>query len=62
MMDLVAPRIESGEIFVNLARRHIANHEWGRARKAIEQGLAKGGLQNREHAIQLLSEIGKRLG
>jgi hypothetical protein len=62
MIDLIAHKLGSGDMLVNLARRHLVNHEWGAARMALEQGLAKGQLSDNELAGELLLEISQRLG
>lgn len=61
MIDLVASKSCSGEIFLNKARQHLARHEWGQARMAIERGLSKGGLKNLREGQQLLDEVSRRL-
>ena len=61
MIDLLASKSRSGEIFLNKARQHLARHEWGQARMAIEQGLNKGGLNDRREGQQLLDEVSRCL-
>jgi len=62
MLDLLCRKSSSGDLEVNLARRHLATHEWGRARMALERGLAKGRLSEPERARILLQEVCDRLG
>ena len=62
MLDLLCRKSGCGDLDVNLARRHLACHEWGRARLALERGLAKGRLSEPEQARLLLQEIRDRMG
>ena len=62
MLDLLCRKSTCGDLEVNLARRHLACHEWGRARLALERGLAKGQLSEPEQAQMLLQEVRDRLG
>jgi hypothetical protein len=62
MIDLLSRKTASGDLDVNLALHHLANHEWGLARTAIENGLAKGGLSEPNMAGILLQDIYARLG
>lgn len=40
---------------------HLARHEWGLARMALEDGLSKGGLIDHFEAEELLQDICNRL-
>ena len=40
---------------------HLARHEWGLARMALEDGLSKGGLNDHFEAEKLLQDICRRL-
>jgi len=40
---------------------HLARHEWGLARMALEDGLSKGGLNDLIEAEELLRDICRRL-
>ena len=62
MIDCLSRKVDAGDLYVNLARRHLANHEWGNARIAIEKGIAKGRLSNPRQASELLHDICFRLG
>ncbi len=62
MLDLLCLKSGCGDLDVNLARRHLACHEWGRARAALERGLAKGRLSEPEQPRKLLREVRERLG
>ncbi len=62
MLDLLCRKSTCGDLEVNLARHHLACHEWGRARLALERGLAKGQLSEPEQAQMLLQEVWDRLG
>ena len=50
MLDLLCRKSSSGDLDVNLAMRHLASHEWGRARMTLERALAKGRLSEPEQA------------
>ena len=62
MLDLLCRKSSSGDLDVNLARRHLASHEWGWARMTLERALAKGRLSEPEQARILLQEVRDRLG
>lgn len=62
MLDLLCRKSSNGDLDVNLARRHLASHEWGRARMTLERALAKGRLSEPEQARILLQEVRDRLG
>lgn len=62
MLDLLSRKSSCGDLDVNLARHHLASNEWGRARMALERGLAKGRLSEPERAHTLLQEVCDRLG
>jgi len=62
MIELLAKKSSSGDLFISLAQRHLANHDWGMARKCIEDGIAQGHLSNRDQALTLLEDITHRLG
>ena len=62
MLDLLCRKSSSGDLDVNLAMRHLASHEWGRARMTLERALAKGRLSEPERARVLLQEVRDRLG
>jgi hypothetical protein len=62
MLDLLCRKSSSGDLDVNLARRHLANHEWGRARMTLERALDKGRLSEPETVSTLLQEVCDRLG
>ena len=61
MLDLLSVKSNNGEIAVNLAERYLAENEWGLAKKALEDGLLKGGISDIDGAIYLLTEICDRL-
>jgi len=62
MLDLLCRKSSSGDLDVNLAMRHLASHEWGRARMTLERALAKGRLSEPEQVRILLQEVRDRLG
>ncbi|MEE4144536.1 MAG: hypothetical protein V2I26_07025 [Halieaceae bacterium] len=61
MIEIVARKAASGEVCINKARMHLARHEWGLARMALEDGLSKGGLDDQFEAEKLLQDICRRL-
>ena len=61
MIDIVARKAATGEVCINKARMHLARHEWGLARMALEDGLSKGGLIDHFEAEELLQDICNRL-
>jgi len=62
MMELLARRASGGDLYLNLARSHLANHEWGEARNAVLRALAKGNLSDEPSARQLLARISDTMG
>ncbi len=62
MLDILAKKSQRGDLCVNLARQHLLNHEWGLARMALEDALARGRLSEPELARTLQQEIYERLG
>jgi hypothetical protein len=42
MIELVAGKLRSGDLYINIARRHLALQEWGMALRAVEKGFQKG--------------------
>ena len=62
MIDLVARKSRGGEVCINKARMHLARHEWGLARMAVEDGIHKGGLCDPGEVEKLLQDILLRLG
>jgi len=61
MIEIVARKALTGEVCINKARMHLARHEWGLARMALEDGLSKGGLHDDFEAAELLRDICRRL-
>ena len=57
MIDALTMKSASGDLYVNLAKLHLSNHEWGLARRAVESGLEKGELSDFAEARRLLGEI-----
>ena len=62
MIKLLAKKSDKGELSLNLARHHLSNHEWGLARIAIENAIAKGGLSEADYAFELLADIHHKMG
>jgi len=61
MLDLVARKSSTGEVYLNIARAYLRKHEWGMARMAIEDALSKGHLRDPAKAHRLSREISRRL-
>ena len=61
MIDLLARKCRFGELSINKAKQHLARHEWGLARLALEEGINKGGLKDQQEVERLLDEIRQRL-
>jgi hypothetical protein len=57
MIDLLAKKSSNGDLYIVQATLHMANHEWGLARIAIERGIAKGDLSNPERAYTLMQVV-----
>lgn len=57
MIDLLAQKSVDGNIYINKAKLHLAKHEWGLARMAIEEAMAKGGLDEQHEAETLLQDV-----
>ena len=57
MIDLLAQKALGGAIYINKAKLHLAKHEWGLARLAIEEAMAKGGLDERHEAEALRKDV-----
>lgn len=62
MINLLARKCRTGDVYINLAARHLLDCEWGLARKAVEAGLKKGALADPGAAANLLHEICERMG
>jgi hypothetical protein len=62
VLELLAKKSSGGDLSVNLARQHLLNHEWGLARMAVEDALARGRLSEPNQARLLQAEIYYRLG
>ena len=62
MLDLIARNLDIGDLYINLAKHHLAEEEWGMALKAAEKGLSKGRLSDTAEAFALLKDIHYRLG
>lgn len=62
MIDLLTKKAASGDICINLAAQYLGQNEWGLAKRAVEEGFAKGHLSDPEEAQALLRDICQRLG
>ena len=61
MIELLAKKARCGDVSINKAKQHLARHEWGLARMALEEGVNKGGHYNQREVDRLLEEIRRRL-
>ena len=61
MIDLLSKKVASGDLYLNLAVRHLQNHEWGLARRALEEAMAKGRMSEPNRARILQNEIHQRM-
>lgn len=62
MIDLLSKKARGGDLYINIARQYLDGHEWGRARMALEKGIAKGRLSEPDKASALLQDTYIRLG
>lgn len=62
MIDLLSKKVRGGDMYIFIARQHLDNQEWGRARMALENGIAKGRLSEPDKASALLQDTYTRLG
>ena len=58
----LARRSSNGDLYLNLAQQLLDHQEWGLARKAVENALARETLSDRGGAEKLKVEIESRLG
>jgi len=61
MIEHLSKKSVSGDLSINLAKRYLANDEWGLARRALEEGLKKGELSDPEQAHRLFDDVCQRL-
>lgn len=57
-----AERSGKGELYLQLAGEYLANEDWSAARRALEQALAQGGLNQPGHAWLMLGHACVELG
>jgi hypothetical protein len=57
VIDLLAQKSLGGNVYINKAKLHLAKHEWGLARLAIEEAMAKGGLDEQHEAETLRKDV-----
>lgn len=62
MIDLLAKKTATGDLYIDMAVRHLAAHEWGQAKLAIERAIAKGQLSDPHKAQNLLRNVCTKLG
>jgi len=61
MIEMLSKKTSRGDLYLALARQYLAHQEWGLARKAAEDALAKGSLSEPQLAIELFAEISEKL-
>ena len=61
MIDLLANKTVSGDLYITLAEQLLFKDEWGLAMLALERGLNKGKLTFPEKAYRLRHEIDQRI-
>ena len=57
MIECLASKSATGDLYVAVAKRHLSRHEWGLARQAVERALAKGKLSNAGEARKLMQRV-----
>lgn len=57
MIELVARKVSSGDIYISKSRAHLDKNEWGMAYLSLQQALKKGNLSEEDKAIGLYREI-----
>ena len=62
MIESLASKSATGDLYVAVAKRHLSRHEWGLARQAVERALAKGKLSNAGEARKLMRSVNNMLG
>jgi hypothetical protein len=62
MLDVLAKRCSSGDVWICAAKKYLRENEWGMAFRAVHAGLDKGSLSDVEEAISLLREVTGLLG
>jgi len=62
MIEDLARRSRNGGLYLNLAKQLLDHQEWGLARTAVENALARETLSDRGGAEKLKVEIESRLG
>lgn len=61
MIDLVAKKLVSGDIYVVKASTHLKSGEWGMAYRSIATAFSRGNLSEEDWAYALYDEICERL-
>ena len=62
MIELVARKLTSGDVYVAKCRAHLQKNEWGMAYRSVETALLKGNLSEEDSVIILYSDVCERLG
>ncbi|MEQ9452905.1 MAG: hypothetical protein RJQ07_15080 [Pseudomonadales bacterium] len=57
MLELIAPKCSRGDLYVNLAKKYLQQHQWGRAREAVQRCIDKGNLLCEAEVQKLLNTI-----
>ena len=61
MIEIIAKKLTSGDIYVVKSKSHLEKHEWGLAYLSILAALEKGNLSEADAAQHLYREICTRL-
>jgi len=62
MIEMLARKCQSGDLWISVAKARLQNHEWGLAYSALCSGMKTGGLSDLEDARRLLRDICERMG
>ena len=62
MIELVAKKLASGDIYVAKARDPLRKNEWGMAYRSLAMAFSKGNLSEEDSVYALHAQICDRLG
>jgi len=62
MIETLASKASTGDLYLHIAKRHLSQHEWGEAWQAVDRALAKGRLSDLTEALDLLQSVSSILG
>lgn len=57
MIEQLARKLTSGDIYVSKSKAHFEKNEWGMAYLSLKEALKKGNLSEEDKAILLYREI-----